>query len=307
MSSGRYSFRPTTKVKKTRSTNYLGGGGGGGGRLRMADDREVLREIWDSKLPVSFALAEEEVYTVKPPEPYYLMVPRLLYFPLVTDKVRRHFAQHVNPEIANNEMWLEYNGQPIKWNHPIGLWFDLFSDGILPWSISIHFDKFPEQNVCRCPCKDAIRSQFMSVLKEADALKHKGQVINSMQEKDHNQLWLGFQNDKFDQFWGVNKRLMESPAGEGFRNIPIRCYTPEKFAMQRLVKPVDDANNSWTSLHDALIEFFPDFDASKVRILIHGIEPPLNSPIQWLSEHLSYPDNFLHVVILPTNFSSVPS
>lgn len=111
MSSGRYSFRPTTKVKKTRSTNYLGGGGGGGGRLRMADDREVLREIWDSKLPVSFALAEEEVYTVKPPEPYYLMVcdftfrpgikfhpisvnslhvsqvPRLLYFPLVTDKV----------------------------------------------------------------------------------------------------------------------------------------------------------------------------------------------------------------------------
>ncbi len=76
-------------------------------------------------------------------------------------------------------------------NHPIGLWFDLFSDGILPWSISVHFDKFPEQSLCRCPCKDAIRSQFMSVLKEADALKHKGQVINSMQEKDHNQvnLW----------------------------------------------------------------------------------------------------------------------
>ncbi len=59
----------------------------GGRRMRMADDREVLREIWESKLPVSFILAEEEVYTVKPPEPYYLMVPRLLYFPLITDKV----------------------------------------------------------------------------------------------------------------------------------------------------------------------------------------------------------------------------
>ena len=34
----------------------------------------------------------------------------------------------------------------------------------------------------------------MSGIKEADALKHKGHVINSMQEKDHQQLWLGFQN-----------------------------------------------------------------------------------------------------------------
>lgn len=58
--------------------------------------------------------------------------------------------------------------------------------------------------MCRCPCKDAIRSQFMSVLKEADALKHKGQVINSMQEKDHNQLWLGFQNGNFYQYLCVS-------------------------------------------------------------------------------------------------------
>lgn len=31
--------------------------------------------------------------------------------------------------------------------------------------------------------------------------------------------------DKFDQFWAVNRRLME-PIGEqdGFKHIPIRCY-----------------------------------------------------------------------------------
>lgn len=56
-------------------------------RIRMAEDREVLREIWEARLPVSFQLAQDEVATLNVPEPFYLMVPRLLYFPLVTDKV----------------------------------------------------------------------------------------------------------------------------------------------------------------------------------------------------------------------------
>lgn len=38
----------------------------------------------------------------------------------------------------------------------------------------------------------------MSTLKEADALKHKGQVMNTMQKRDHNQLWLGLQNGKLN-------------------------------------------------------------------------------------------------------------
>ena len=57
-------------------------------RKRMADDREILRGIWEGKIPVSFQLSSDEVHTLNVPEPFYLMVPRLLYFPLVTDKVR---------------------------------------------------------------------------------------------------------------------------------------------------------------------------------------------------------------------------
>lgn len=34
----------------------------------------------------------------------------------------------------------------------------------------------------------------MSTVKEADVLKHRGQVMSTMQKKDHNQLWLGLQN-----------------------------------------------------------------------------------------------------------------
>lgn len=31
----------------------------------------------------------------------------------------------------------------------------------------------------------------MSCLKEADAMKHRNHIMSLMQERDHNQLWLG--------------------------------------------------------------------------------------------------------------------
>lgn len=78
---------------------------------------------------------------------------------------------------------------------------------------------------CLNAFREIVESHFMSCLKEADVLKHRGQVMSTMQKKDHNQLWLGLVNDKFDQFWAVNRRLMEpSPDCEGFKYVPVRCY-----------------------------------------------------------------------------------
>lgn len=57
----------------------------------MANDREVLREIWDGKLPICFHLAQEEIMEIQQPDAFYVMVPRLSYFPLVTDKVFINF------------------------------------------------------------------------------------------------------------------------------------------------------------------------------------------------------------------------
>ena len=84
----------------------------------------------------------------------------------------------------------------------------------------------------------------MSSLKEADQLKHSGKIISQMQKKDHNQLWLGLSSDKFDQFWAINRKLMEGD-GDTFRHIPARFYvigsdsdTPlSPSIVQKLVNP----------------------------------------------------------------------
>ena len=68
--------------------------------------------------------------------------------------------------------------------------------------------------------------------------------------------------------------------------------------LQRLIKPITDDGDA-TTLFDVLdlVHGDKDMEGTDVHVIIHGIEPPLETHLQWLSEHFSYPDNFLHVVI----------
>lgn len=265
----------------------------------MADDREILREIWDGRLPVCFQLSPNESSGIQQPDNYYLMVPRQTYFPLVCDKVRKHFARFVSAEHQDNEMWLEYNGTPLKWHCPIGVLFDLHAyEALLPWSITVHFQRFPENECLHCRSREAVEAHFMSSVKEADALKHRGQIISNMQKKDHNQLWLGLQNDKFDQFWVINRKLMEHTNDDLFKYIPFKLHQLEKPWVQKLIKPLGESGELLT-LDDLLKEVLPELHENRgeVRFVIQGIEPPMETPIQWLSEHFSHPDNFLHICV----------
>lgn len=252
-----------------------------------------------------FNLSSDEVVKLEQPDPYYLLVPRLSYLTLVTDKVQRHFQRAISNE-GVDEMWFEYDGQPLKWHYPIGVLFDLYgSSASLPWNLTVHFQRFPETEVMRCPGKEAIEAHFMSAVKEADNLKHRSQVINSMQKKDHKQLWLGLSNDKFEQFWAVNRRLMERTGDDPyFKFIPFRIFQSDKQFIQELFRPVNE-NGEQHTLGDLLHEFVPEVFAggsavidNEWRVVIQGIEPPLETPIHWISEHFSHPDNFLYIVIV---------
>ncbi|KAL2084505.1 hypothetical protein ACEWY4_020023 [Coilia grayii] len=209
----------------------------------MADDKDVLRDVWFGRIPTCFTLYQDEV-TEREAEPFYLLLPRVSYLTLVTDKVKKHFLKAMKQEDVE-EMWLEYEGIPLKWHYPIGVLFDLHaSNTALPWSVTVHFKSFPERDLLHCPTNSVIEAHFMSSIKEADTLKHKGQVINDMQKKDHKQLWMGLQNDKFDQFWAMNRKLMEYPTEEGgFRYIPFRIYQVlHKFHYTRTGKKTTSAH-----------------------------------------------------------------
>ncbi|XP_040589116.1 autophagy protein 5 isoform X8 [Mesocricetus auratus] len=180
----------------------------------MTDDKDVLRDVWFGRIPTCFTLYQDEI-TEREAEPYYLLLPRVSYLTLVTDKVKKHFQKALRQEDVS-EIWFEYEGTPLKWHYPIGLLFDLLaSSSALPWNITVHFKSFPEKDLLHCPSKDAVEAHFMSCMKEADALKHKSQVINEMQKKDHKQLWMGLQNDltsfgpSTGNSWNIHPKKMD--------------------------------------------------------------------------------------------------
>lgn len=43
-----------------------------------------------------------------------LLLPRVSYLMLVTDKVKKHFLKAMKAEDVE-EMWFEYEGTPLKW------------------------------------------------------------------------------------------------------------------------------------------------------------------------------------------------
>lgn len=64
--------------------------------------------------------------------------------------------------------------------------------------------------------------------------------------------------DRPDQFWAVNKKLMETPSDSPyFRYIPFRIYQTDKPFIQKLVKPVDDEGH-WLTLNNLLQLVVPE-------------------------------------------------
>lgn len=53
-------------------------------------------------------------------------------------------------------------------------------------------------------------------------------------------------------------------------------------------------------LSDALTSLESSLDLSTHSIISHGIEVPLDTPLSWLAQNVSYPDNFVHLVAVPT-------
>lgn len=84
-------------------------------------------------------------------------------------------------------------------------------------------------------------------------------------------------SDKFDQFWAVNRKLMEASGDQDhFKYIPFRCYVDDGYK-QKLIKPVTDDGRRKT-LQDFLQELFPDNENGKKKFKRHFVvlRPKIN-------------------------------
>jgi len=201
-------------------------------------------------------------------------------------------------------MWFEYNGRALKWNHPIGVLYDSFASGDgLPWRIVVHTQMYPS-SLLRCEGKDAIEAHFIAQLKKASYLKHGTTKVDGLSsERDRKQLFIGLADDDYEQFRQVNEKLMTPRDGHWFKHIPFRVYVvdldvvaaqPENnVEVIELPFPSYKEDGSPNTLQDLISALGL---AAPGKAVLHGVEPATDTPLQWMSEHLSHPDNILHMV-----------
>eukprot|EP00053_Salpingoeca_punica_P007664 m.69765 g.69765 ORF g.69765 m.69765 type:complete len:275 (-) comp14270_c0_seq1:154-978(-) len=270
-------------------------------------DFDVVRSVWEGRVPVAVVRAQDESVMSDEPkdEPFYLLAPRCSYLALCIDKLRTHFRV---PSGDAAEVWFDYKKRPLKWTVPIGVLYDMYAespDGL--WSITVHFkgaQNLPESFI-RYPEASYLESHFISRVKEAIALKS-GTGMSDAQNTTEakRQMWLSLVQDDLDQFHRLNDKLV-MPLDGWIKKVPFRVYVVTKehlqdstafstTIIQESYSPV--TNNTPRTLNDLMKFLFGD--NRPASILLHGVRPNGETPLQWLSQFCAYPDNFLHIVAI---------
>ncbi|KAG0379684.1 autophagy protein 5 [Mortierella sp. AD032] len=215
-------------------------------------ESHVARVIWEGLIPVQFTWDPTETQGHSTPEPFFVEVPRCSYLSLITNQISQHFAaKRLGFSPDESEMWFDYEGTPLKWHYPVGLLFDIHGLQAasmnnkttipLPWRVTVHFRNFPGEKLIKDPTLKSCQDYFMSMIKEADYLRNGStKKVMNMSKSDQTQLWEGLWSKSYEQFWGMNQRLVSND-GATARSLPVRIYLPENCpVIQDLVPPIDE-------------------------------------------------------------------
>eukprot|EP00475_Leptophrys_vorax_P045431 TRINITY_DN9417_c0_g1_i1.p1 TRINITY_DN9417_c0_g1~~TRINITY_DN9417_c0_g1_i1.p1 ORF type:complete len:286 (-),score=88.20 TRINITY_DN9417_c0_g1_i1:9-866(-) len=255
-----------------------------------------------------------------------LLLPRVSYLisPELINLVDEQFKRHAPAK--NAKLWFEYKGKPIKWEYPVGVLFDFARASVgveLPWQVTVHYQGFPEAEIIDFKNEAEVFSHFKNSFKESCFMKYGSvQPASALSEAENQAYWAAANESnlpKFKAFQAIVDRL-----GKSKRNFPVRVVTslrgdPTFKVIRRPL--VDDSsppsertleNGSGVdedkkvspdlTLADALKLLIPGVNVKSsevdARVIVAGIEPPLETPMKWLVENLSNPDRFLYVVLV---------
>ncbi|KRY65450.1 Autophagy protein 5 [Trichinella pseudospiralis] len=235
--------------------------------LDEMQDSAVMKEVWEGRVPVSFSVNPREIACIELPKKLFVIFVSLFKF-------------------------MQY---------PIGLLYDIYADdAVHPWNITVRVKDFPQEELLSCKSLNIVEAHFNHMLKQAGVVKHQGHIIEKMQKHEIKQLWNSFVNSRFDQFWAVNLKLMENSQSHPIKALPVRLYKNDHKFVQRLCPVTVSTQPVRPSTVLDLIQitnFVAENEIEETKFICHGVVVPHDTQLIWLYINLSYPDNFLHIVV----------
>ncbi|KAH7073031.1 autophagy protein 5 [Paraphoma chrysanthemicola] len=220
--------------------------------MSYRDVTSRLRErVWNGSIPLEIRLHKGDCRTYDDSDPYLIQFPRLSYLGLLIHKLHAFFSANlIYPDIQPSELWLSYEGVPLKWHYPLGLLYDLYSGAEpayppdstsptqkhetseeershLPWRLTVHFSEYPNEQLVRLDNEDKhMHDLYFNSVKEADYLRTgTGKTVMFLSKEDSTQLWDGVRKHDFGLFSPINQKLL-NPQGVNLRHLPVRLYLP---------------------------------------------------------------------------------
>ena len=213
-------------------------------------------------------------------------------------------------------MWLEYEGTPLKWQFPLGVLLDSLEisteDG--PVNLKLYVSQIDLTKVIPCENQDTLKINYLSYLKEANALKYpKENKVLNLKTKYIDQLReLVYKNDTslLKEFRNIMNVLSENGFSQ-LEKYPVR-FVFEK-AKIILTKPfVLNAFQNEKNIFSitmkqyfcqVLQEDYYEKIKNKYNIYIHGSKVDETLPFIFYYEHFNYWDNYLYIVFVPKQTS----
>ncbi|KAF2090488.1 autophagy protein 5 [Saccharata proteae CBS 121410] len=203
----------------------------------------LQQTVWQGSIPLEIRLASSECRTYDNSDPYLIQAPRLSYLPFLLPRLHAFFESSlIDPNIHPSRGWFSFEEIPLKWHHPLGLLYDLYSGvspaffpsdeptptpPIPPWRLVLHFTDWPPQLVPLDPEYKALHDSFVNTVKEADFLRNgTAKAVMSLSKESSTQLWRAVEAQDLEMFNPIYQRLVSPQGGAGLRHLPMKVYLP---------------------------------------------------------------------------------
>ena len=217
-----------------------------------------------------------------------------------------HFKRYAVPEASWSNVWFSYNKQPLRWNVPVGVLFDLEcgseEQSPAPWRIRLHVRNFPAE-LLPFEGQRSFHSNYMHSLKEATCiLRQSPEVILKLSTEEQLSLENSRDNHSYSEHCAFSQNvLLPSP-----NRLPLRIYSKYFLSLPRnpfLFLQDCVAYKPEQTIRDVLEEVLPGLKEQPgafdmMRILLAGVPVFLDTPVSFLYSNFLFLDHFIYLTLV---------
>lgn len=277
----------------------------------------LLQErVWQGSIPLHISLSPVDCRTYSDSLPYMVCIkptcideniwliygqvqcPRLSYLPFLHAHLHTFFsAAFIDPSIRPHQGWFSCQGVALKWQHPIGLLYDLFAGNepsfarntrqhgpslleheedqirgfTTPWKLTLHYSDWPLDQLIPLDAAEKVQHDvFVNSVKEADFLRNgTGKIMMSLSKDDSTKLWQAVQQHNLSLFNTVNHKFLHPPGGLILRHVPMKVYLPSAARSQ----DADKVRATIRVVQGLLAPTLPTNEPQTLAMALHSLLP----------------------------------